>query len=86
MALMMPLFVFGQGYDALWKQVEKAGQNDLPKTEQDVLRKIVAKAEKEKAYGHFMKAQLKWMQVAARADRQGCCPACSISGCTGHYL
>ena len=68
MALMMPLFVFGQGYDALWKQVEKAGQNDLPKTEQDVLRKIVAKAEKEKAYGHFMKAQLKWMQVATEVS------------------
>ena len=53
-ALIVPAFMFGQSYDALWKQVEKASQNDLPQTEQQVLKKIISKAEKEKAYGHLL--------------------------------
>ena len=63
-ALMAPLFVFAQGFDALWKQVEKAELDDLPKTEQEILTKIVRKAENEKAYGHLLKAELKRINAA----------------------
>ena len=63
-ALMMPMLVFAQGFDALWKQVEKAELDDLPKTEQEVLTKIIKKAENEKAYGHLLKAELKRINVA----------------------
>ncbi|MCR4810943.1 MAG: alpha-2-macroglobulin [Prevotella sp.] len=47
-----------QTYSTLWKQVKDAQDNDLPKTEQEVLGKIVTKAEKEKAYGQLLKAEL----------------------------
>ena len=56
--LMMPMFTFSQTYSALWKQVKDAQDNDLPQTEQEVLGKIVTKAEKEKAYGQLLKAEL----------------------------
>ena len=45
---MIPTFLFGQSYESLWKQVEDALNKDLPQTEQQVLRQIAAKAEKEK--------------------------------------
>ncbi|UKK53231.1 alpha-2-macroglobulin family protein [Prevotella sp. E2-28] len=63
-ALMVPMLVSAQGFDALWKQVEKAENDDLPKTEQEVLTRIVKKAENEKAYGQLLKAELKRMKVA----------------------
>ena len=56
--LMMPMFTFSQTYSALWKQVKDAQDNDLPQTEQEVLGKIVTKAEKENAYGQLLKAEL----------------------------
>jgi hypothetical protein len=56
--LMMPVLLFGQAYSALWKKVKEAEEKDLPKTQYEVLREIVAKAEKEKQYGHLLKAQL----------------------------
>ena len=40
-ALMMPLFIFGQSYDSLWKKVAEASEKDLPKTEYEVLQRIV---------------------------------------------
>lgn len=66
-------FVMGmaaQTFDALWKQAEQAAQKDLPKTQMEVLRKIVAKAEKEKAYGHLLAAELKYagLQTAVSPD------------------
>ena len=57
-AFMMPMMIFGQTYKALWKQVEDAVDDDLPKSEQQILDKIVAKATKEKAYGQLLKAEL----------------------------
>ncbi|MBR1415471.1 MAG: alpha-2-macroglobulin [Prevotella sp.] len=58
LALLFPMILFSQTYAALWKQVSDAQKKDLPKTEQEVLRKIAAKAEKEHAYGQLLKAQL----------------------------
>ena len=54
----MPIALFGQTYSALWKQVREAEAKDLPKTEYEVLQKIVTKATKEKAYGQLLKAEL----------------------------
>lgn len=61
----MPFNLFGQSYDSLWKQVESAEKEDLPKTQMEVLEKIVSKAEKEKQYGQLIKAQLKHTQAMA---------------------
>ena len=60
---MMPLFIFGQSYASLWKKVAEAQKKDLPKTEYEVLQRIVEKAAKEKAYGQLMKAELRGAQV-----------------------
>ena len=40
-------------YTSLWKQCEKAEKKDQPKTALYIARKIEAKAEKEKHYGHY---------------------------------
>ena len=42
--------LFGQTYSALWKQVDEAEQKDLPRTQYDVLMKIVKKAQKETGF------------------------------------
>ena len=41
----------------------EAQKKDLPKTEYEVLQRIVEKAAKEKAYGQLMKAELRGAQV-----------------------
>lgn len=74
-ALIVPALMFGQSYDALWKQVEKASQSDLPQTEQQVLGKIISKAGKEKAYGHLLKAELKQIAVACEVSGDSLKPA-----------
>ena len=64
-ALIMPMLILGQTYSALWKKVQNAEEKDLPKTQYEVLQKIVAKAQKEKQYGHLLKAELMGAQTAA---------------------
>ena len=54
----MPLFIFGQSYASLWKKVAEASEKDLPKTEYEVLQRIVKKAAKSKDYGQLLKAEL----------------------------
>ena len=61
--LMLPMWLFGQSYSELWKKANEAEEKDLPKTQYEVLQKIVAKAEKEKAYGQLLKAELNAAQV-----------------------
>ena len=48
-----------QSYSSLWKQVAENEEKDLPRTQQKLLRQIVAKAESDKNYGHLLKAELK---------------------------
>ena len=64
-ALIMPMFIFGQSYSALWKKVADAEQKDLPKTQYEVLQQIVNKAAKEKQYGQLLKAELMGAQTMA---------------------
>ena len=59
-------FLFGQSYQNLWKQVNDAQEKDLPQTEMKVLRRIVDKARREKAYGHLLKAELQMAQSQAK--------------------
>ena len=61
--MMLPMWLFGQSYSELWKKANEAEDKDLPKTQYEVLQKIVAKAEKEKAYGQLLKAELNAAQV-----------------------
>ena len=59
----MPFILFGQSYSSLWKKAQEAENKDLPQTQYDIIQKIVKKAEKEKAYGQLLKAELKGAQV-----------------------
>lgn len=71
---MIPAFLFGQSYESLWKQVEDALNKDLPQTEQQVLRRIAAKAEKEKNYGQLLKAELEAGQACTSVSRDSLKP------------
>ena len=71
---MIPTFLFGQSYESLWKQVEDALNKDLPQTEQQVLRQIAAKAEKEKNYGQLLKAELEAGQSCTAVSRDSLNP------------
>ena len=64
-ALIMPMFIFGQSYSALWKKVQDAEEKDLPKTQYEVLQQIVKKAQKETQYGQLLKAELMGAQAMA---------------------
>ena len=56
--LLLPMNLSAQNYNALWKQVEEADVRDLPKSAIAALQQIEAKARKEKAYGHLLRATL----------------------------
>ena len=57
-ALMVPMLMWGQSYQTLWKRVMDAGDKDLPKTQCEVLQQIATKAQQEKQYGQLLKAEL----------------------------
>ena len=57
------MWLFGQSYTELWKKAAEAERKDLPQTQYKALQAIVAKAEKEKAYGQLLKAELNAAQV-----------------------
>ncbi|MBO4849768.1 MAG: alpha-2-macroglobulin [Prevotella sp.] len=55
--------MMAQTYDQLWSDVKTAQSKDLPKTQKEVLDKIVVKATNEKEYGQLIKAQLKRVEA-----------------------
>lgn len=57
-AAMLSLPINSQTYDQLWKEVQAANGKDLPKTEIEVLGKIVAKATVAGDYGQLLAASL----------------------------
>ncbi len=73
--VMIPLLIFGQSYNALWKKVEAAGEKDLPQTQREILQLIIVKATKEKAYGQLMKAELQDAQVMTNISPDSLKPA-----------
>ncbi len=56
--LLLPMNSSSQTYQQLWKQVGEAQKKDLPKTAIQHLQTIQAKAQKDRAYGHLLKATL----------------------------
>lgn len=73
--MMIPIFLFGESYSSLWKKVESANEKDLPKTEYELLQKIVAKAEKGKDYGQLLTAELQSADVMAHIAPDSLKPA-----------
>ena len=75
-ALMAPLSIMnGQTYSHLWKQVEKAVADDLPQTEQQLLRQIAQKAELEREYGQLLKAELQEARALTNVSGDSLKPA-----------
>lgn len=72
---MLPCQLFGQSFSALWKQADEAAGKDLPKTQIEILEKIEAKSEAEKAYGQLLKASLKKARVEAEVAPDSLRPA-----------
>ena len=71
--LLVPMGIFSQTYEDLWKQVEKALDKDLPKTAMEHLQKIEAKAQKERAYGQLLRATLSYArQQSTRCSLPSC--------------
>ncbi len=56
--MFMPMWIFGQDYKDLWKEVRAAESKDLPQTVIRHLTRIEEKAQKEQAYGQLLKASL----------------------------
>ena len=73
--LLMPVGVLGQSYQELWKAVEQAQQEDLPKTAMNKLHTIAAKAEREKAYGQLLKSTLLDARLQAEIAPDSLLPA-----------
>ena len=73
--MIMPMMLFGQSYASLWKKVEAANEKDLPKTEYDLLQKIVQKAEKGRDYGQLLTAELQSADVMAHIAPDSLKPA-----------
>ena len=71
----MPFVLFGQSYPALWKKAQEAEKKDMPKSQYDIIQKIVSKADKEKAYGQLLKAELKGAQVLTTISPDSLKPA-----------
>ena len=73
--LLVPMGIFSQTYQDLWKQVEQAQNKDLPKTAMEHLQKIEAKAQKERAYGQLLKATLSYARLQAQIAPDSLQPA-----------
>ena len=73
--IIMPMNIFGQSYSSLWKQVEKASDDDLPQQEQKLLQKIIDRATRDKEYGQLLKAQLRQLTVANDVSNDSLRPA-----------
>ena len=73
--LLLPMELFSQTYQQLWKQVEEALDKDLPKTAIQHLQKIEAKAQKERAYGQLLKSTLYHSRLQAEVAPDSLQPA-----------
>ena len=73
--LLVPMGLFSQTYQELWKQVEQAQKKDLPKTAIEHLQKIEAKAQKAGDYGQLLKATLLTSRLQAEVAPDSLQPA-----------
>ena len=73
--ILMPMNIFAQSYNNLWKQVEQAKEKDLPQQELQALQKIIDKARGGHDYGQLLKAQLLQLQTQASVSPDSLQPA-----------
>lgn len=72
---MLTLGMSAQGdYASLWKQCENAQKKDQPKTALSAAKKIEAKAEKEKHYGHLFAALFTEKNLLGEISRDSIAP------------
>ena len=71
----MQMGASSQSFSALWHSHDKAEEKDLPKSRIEVLDSIIVKAQNEKAYGHLMKAELRWMKAQTAVSADSLAPA-----------
>ena len=62
LGVILSMNIFSQSYDQLWKQYSTAESKDQPRTQIEVLQKIISKAQNERQYGQLLKAELKNVQ------------------------
>ena len=75
--LLISMGITAQTYQQWWKQVEEARQKDLPQTAIQHLKKIEAKAQKERAYGQLLKSTLLHARLQAEVAPDSLRPAVS---------
>lgn len=75
MCFLVTTSVKAQSFSQLWSEVEKAQKADKPQSEITVLEQIITKAEKEKAYGQLMKAELMVIQCKNAISPDSLAPA-----------
>ena len=73
--LLVPMGLFSQTYQELWKQVEQAQKKDLPKTAMEHLQKIEVKAQKAGDYGQLLKSTLLYSKLQAEVAPDSLLPA-----------
>ena len=73
--LLIPMGLFSQTYQELWKQVEQAQKKDLPKTAMEHLQKIEVKAQKAGDYGQLLKSTLLYSKLQAEVAPDSLLPA-----------
>ena len=67
--LLLPMTAMADSYTSLWKKYDAAVGKDHPQTALKVLAQISDKAEKERAYGHLLKAQVASLDWVAQLSR-----------------
>ena len=75
LAILLPVAAMADSYTSLWKKYDAAVRKDYPQTVQKILSQISAKAEKERAYGHLLKAQIAATECAALVSLDSLQPA-----------
>lgn len=73
--LLIPLTAMADSYTSLWKQYDAAVKKDHPQTALKVLGKISEKAERERAYGHLLKAQAMAVRYQTEVSQDSLLPA-----------
>ena len=72
--ILLPAQMRADSFSSLWKQVDAARAKDLPQSELALLRKISAKAQAEKAYGHLLKAEMLAARCQVQVSRDSLAP------------
>lgn len=67
--LLLPMAAMADSYTSLWKKYDGAVRKDHPQTVLKVLAQISGKAEKERAYGHLLKAQVAQLDWVVQLSR-----------------